>query len=289
MRAGPFAILVAGVLSVVIAVPLPAQTPASPEPAERAEPGMVRIPAGEFWLGRVHRNLLDELNWRARPRMDDQPAHLVFIDSFDIDQYEATNEQYAAFTESTGRAAPYHWVEGSFPAGRERLPVYNVNWYEARAYCGWAWKRLPTESEWERAARGGLDRKKYPWGDDFQVAETAGDQASGRGERTQLAHFGWPDGPVEVGSLPPNGFGMYDATGNVSEWVADWYERGYYAVSPDENPQGPAEGVYRVFRGGSWGDSDSRMLTLNYRNYTKPSLRTVTLGFRCAKAVGSSP
>jgi len=280
---GSFEIFSVGIFFVVSSIPSLAQKPTSQEPTEQVEPELIFIPAGEFWLGRVHRNLLDELNWRARPRMDDQPAHLVYIDSFHIDQYEVTNEGYAAFIEATGREGPYHWVEGEIPVDQDRFPVYNVNWAEASAYCRWAGKRLPTEAEWERAARGGLDRKRYSWGDDFQVADTLPDEESrGIGPR-RLAHTGWPDGPVEVGSLPPNGFGMYDATGNVSEWVEDWYERGYYAVSPDENPLGPTQGIYRVFRGGSWGDTDNRMLTVNYRNYTKPSLRTVTLGFRCAK------
>jgi formylglycine-generating enzyme required for sulfatase activity len=212
---------------------------------------MARIPSGEFWMGRTHVWLLDQLGMNLRLRLDDQPAHLVGLDAYEMDSYEVTNEDYLLFVEATGHRRPYHWLEGELPEGQGRFPVYNVNWSDATAYCAWGGKRLPTEAEWERAARGGTRMTMYPWGDDLR--SRVGGQAQ------TMARISRADGPTEVGSFAPNGLALYDMTGNV--WI------------------------YRVMRGGGWSDGDARILALHYRNFTDPEHRTVTIGFRCAKSV----
>lgn len=259
---------------------------------------MAQIPAGEFWMGRVHMFLIDELGMYLRPRIDDLPSHLVHIDAFYIDKYEATNSDYKKFVEATSHRKPFHWKNGQMPEGKESYPVYNVSWDDADAYCKWAGKRLPTEAEWEKAARGGLDKAFYAWGDEFMPgAVRGGGRGGGEGEAAvpggsysnsqqggkKMAHYGMPNGAVKVGSFPPNGYGLYDMIGNVAEWMSDWYEKNYYVVSPDSNPKGPDSGMYRSIRGSSWSETDERSLGVHYRNYTTPSLRTNVLGFRCAK------
>lgn len=240
---------------------------------------MALIPAGEFWQGRTYVTLIDELGMLARARMDDFPAHLIYLDAFHIDKTEVTNADYSRFTQATSREKPYHWVGGKVPTGQEKFPVYNVTWDDASAYCTWAGKRLPTESEWEKAARGGTDKLRFPWGD--QITQGGGGRGGGGG--TKLAHYNWPEGPVSVASYAANGYGLYDVVGNVSEWVADWYAQNYYSVSSERNPKGPTTGLYRVIRSGSWNLDDERHLAVSYRNFADPATRTVTIGFRCAK------
>lgn len=138
--------------------------------------GMVQIPAGEFWMGRNHMWLVDELSMNLSPRLDDQPVHRIAIDAFLMDKFEVTNESYSKFTGATGHRKPFHWIGGKVPAGKENLPVYNVSWDDANAFCQWAGKRLPTEAEWERAARGGVDFTLYPWGDEFAAGGRRGPQ-----------------------------------------------------------------------------------------------------------------
>ena len=246
--------------------------------AQTAPEEMVRVPAGDFWMGRQHMWLLDELGMHLRLRLDDTPAHLTYLDDYQIDKYEVSNEKYAKFVDAAKHRKPFHWVGGKLPQGQEQYPVYNVSWDDAAAYCKWAGKRLPTEAEWEKAARGGSDKATmYPWGDSLNPGGGRGAQAA------KPAHFGFPNGPTKVGSYPANGYGLFDMLGNVAEWTADWYNRTYYSVSPDKNPPGPETGMYRVFRGSSWSDTDERMLATHYRNYTNAELRTDVLGFRCVK------
>src|SRR5262245_17110783 len=283
--------------------------------AEEPPAGMALVPAGEFWQGRIYRTLIEELDMIARARIDDLPAHLVYLDAFYIDKYEVTNADYAKFSEATSHQKPFYWIGGQIPSGKEKWPVYDVSWDEATAYCGWAGKRLPTESEWERAARGGTDKLRFPWGDTLLLPPARGrgaapvvasaappskddpggtsvlaqsasaappskddpggtsalaqapptaEPARGRGTPppaqggggrrgggvgTKMAHYGVSDGPLMVGSFPPNAFGLYDMVGNIGEWVQDWYDPNYYGVSPDRNPKGPKTGLYRVWRG----------------------------------------
>jgi formylglycine-generating enzyme required for sulfatase activity len=266
-----------GLLCLFVASPSFAQAPADNE--------MVQIPAGEFWMGRTFNWLLDELGMHLRPRLDDQPAHLVYIDSFWMDKYEVTSEKYARFAEATGRRKPFHWVGGKIPAAMEKFPVYNVTWDDAVAYCKFVGKRLPTEAEWERAARGGVEKTMFPWGNELaqQRGRQGGEESDSAESSAKRARYGYPNGAAPVGSYAPNGFGLYDMIGNVWEWVNDWYDQYYYSITPDKNPPGPESGLYRVIRGGGWSDYDERILALYYRNFTNSDLPSNTVGFRCAK------
>ncbi len=229
----------------------------------------VLIPAGTFSMGR--HKLTDDDKTKMRPQvlLDDRPVHDVTIDAFRLDSTEVTHAQYAEFIKATQRAAPYHWKGGTVPAGLEKVPAYNVTWDDARAYCEYRGQRLPTEAEWERAARGGLEAQDYPWGDKFDA---------------KLLRSGVETGPGEVAKFPPNAFGLYDMAGNLSEWTADWFEREYYAKSPAANPTGPADGLYRIIRGGAWSDSPRRV-TVYFRNWVRPSQRQPNIGFRCAQSI----
>ncbi len=252
--------------------------------AQDTTPNMAQVPSGDFWMGRTHYFLVDAIGWFERDRQDDTPAHKIFTDAFFIDKYEVTNEDYEKFATATNRAKPWHWVAGKIPKGEERVPVYNVTWFDADAYCKWAGKRLPTEAEWEKAARGGPDRAKYPWGDAGIGAVGYGaPDAAVESNRATQANANYPFGAVAVGSFPPNGYGLYDMAGNVWEWTNDWYERNYYTLTPRRNPAGPASGKYKVIRGGGWVDDDERNLMNSFRNYTDPDLKAASIGFRCAK------
>jgi formylglycine-generating enzyme required for sulfatase activity len=261
-----------------VALPSAAQT-AAPE-------GMVQIPAGNFWMGRVHLVFFDSIDAVPRDKNDDMPANSIYLDAFYIDKYEVTNADYAKFVQATGARAPWHWPEGKVPKGEERLPVYNVNWYEANEFCKWSGKRLPTEAEWEKAARGGLDRQRYSWGDkevDTRAELNKLQQISARNNNTPFPAAINRDGAMPVGSFAPNGYGLYDMIGNVIEWTNDWYDINYYAFMPKRNPPGPASGRYKSVRGGGWRDGDGYFLMNAYRNFSDPDLRMITLGMRCAK------
>jgi sulfatase modifying factor 1 len=251
----------------------------------QAPPDMISIPAGEFWMGRTHYFLIDEVGWLERDRRDDMPAHKTYVDGFSLDKYEVTNEQYFRFAEDKSKPKLWYWREGKIAKGEEKLPVHDVTWFEADEYCKSVGKRLPTEAEWERAVRGDMDRKKFAWGD-TAVGLGGNDPdapPTGGGERTKQAHVSYPWGPAPVGSYPPNAFGLFDMVGNVWEWTNDWYDRDYYSVSPNRNPNGPSTGMYKVIRGGGWSDDDERNFMNHYRNFADPNVRTFTVGFRCAR------
>jgi sulfatase modifying factor 1 len=199
---------------------------------------------------------------------DDRPVRRIHVDAFYMDEHEVTNEQYAAFISATHHRCPYNWPQGKYPEGKGNLPVVDVSWEDASAYAKWAGKRLPTEAEWERAARGLVEGAKYPWGD---------------GEPTKAdARFNVSDGPGPVAGAKPNYFGLFDMAGNVWEWCSDWYDKDYYAASPDRNPQGPDSGMYRVLRGGSWADI-SKYLTCANRSWARQAERSPNIGFRCVR------
>ena len=264
---------------------------------------MALIPAGEFRMGSNH-------GYR-----DEKPVHTVYLDAFYMDKYEVTNAQYRRFVQETGHREP----EGRRPVrinryylGDEKFklwsdddfngddhPVVGVKWEDAKAYAEWSGKRLPTEAEWEKAARGGPAGRKYPWGDwvtsnDGNFFTVPHPQGSDNRDKWKYT--------APVGSFPPNGYGLYDMAGNVSEWCADWYDREYYAKSPRRNPTGPRrsrirrifEGGQHVFRGGSWRASipsdkpfdmpysdEFTTLRVAKRGYHSRDHATMCKGFRC--------
>jgi sulfatase modifying factor 1 len=205
--------------------------------------GMVLIPAGEFQMG----DSLDGKSWAL-------PVHTVYLDAFYIDKCEVTNAQYKKFMDAKGYKAPSYWNDPNYNAPNN--PVVGVSWYDAKAYADWAGKRLPTEAEWEKSARGGLVGKRYPWGDDITHDNANYDSTGGK----DIWEYTSP-----IGSFAPNGYGLYDMAGNVYEWCADWYYSDYYASSPKSNPKGPSSGVGAVLRGGSWGCSTSTSSTCSLR------------------------
>ena len=235
--------------------------------ASKAPADTALVPAGEFSMGRHRATPDDEKGMRPLALRDDRPVHTVHLDGFYLDVNEVTHADYAAFVEASGHEPPRHWLGGKMPEGKSDFPIYNVDWRDASAYCSWAGKRLPTEAEWEKAARGGLEGLDYPWGDDKPSDE--------------LALFNTPDGPGPVGRRKPNGYGLHDMAGSVAEWCSDWFERTYYESSPAQNPQGPDSGMYKVVRGGSWS-SGPRRITVFFRNWVRPNTKTPNIGFRCA-------
>ena len=207
---------------------------------------MVLIPAGEFLMGSSEEDVewfLQEFTYRRPSRFaDEQPQHTVYLDAFYIDKYEITNAQYGRFIDDTGRMPPPYWSNELY--NQPEQAVMAVTWDDAAAYAAWAGKRLPTEAEWEKAARG-TDGRIWPWGNEWdETALNAND-------------VGAVDGYVytaPVGSYPQSvsPYGVHDMAGNLFEWVADWYAPDYYENSPEVNPTGPASGDNHVARGGSW-------------------------------------
>jgi len=220
------------------------------------EEAMVLIPGGEFQMG------------SSSGTSSANPVHAVSIDAFYMDRHPVTNDRYLKFMRATGHPAPEYSTDKQFN-GKDK-PVVGVSWDDAVAFCTWAGKRLPTEAEWEKAARGGLDGKQYPWGNE-------GPQ--GR------AHFGGLTvGPCPVGSFAPNGYGLYDMAGNVREWCSDFWESSL-ATDPAANPQGPTSGETRVVRGESWSCCNPVDLRLACRGCNSQASRDTFTGFRCARPV----
>lgn len=236
-----------------------------------AESGMVFFPGGEFRRGRTYEDPETRVDWYPNPLRDDLPVRSIHIDPFYLDTHEVTIGEYAAFVKATRHRTPPVWTDGRAPAGKEQLPVADVSWDDAAAYCAWQGKRLPTEAEWERACRGLVENEKYPWGD--------------RAPKKTDARFDGLEGPAAVCSLPKTRMGLCDITGNVWEWTADWFGKDYYAEAPERNPKGPAKGMYRVLRGGSWFDK-ADFMTCSHRSWARPAERSPNIGFRCAKSFG---
>ena len=273
---------------------------------------VVAVPAGRFRMG-------DESVW-AYPGDGEGPVHEVALEAFSIDAHAVTNDDFAAFVTATGHvsdAERYGWsfvfagllpddfpdtaavveapwwrqVEGadwrrpegpgSDVDGRGDHPVVHVSWNDAGAYCAWARARLPTEAEWERAARGGADTA-FPWGDDLEPGgEHRMNVFQGRFPELDTAADGWR-GTAPVDAFGPNGFGLHNVTGNVWEWCADWFDRDYYARSPGVAPRGPESGDRRVLRGGSYlcHLSYCRRYRVSARYSSEPDSSTGNIGFR---------
>jgi formylglycine-generating enzyme required for sulfatase activity len=248
-------------VSAVVAAP-PASKELDPVP-------MVTIPAGEFLMG----------NPEGKGRTDEWPQRSVYLDEFAIDQVEVTNERYLVFVKTTGhRSPPNPYGTGPLLSvkGVEQLPVVQTTWYDAKAYCGWAKKRLPTEAEWEKAARG-TDGRLFPWGNEPATSKRANFDREWEEERT--LH---PVGSLPDGDSP---YGVKDLSGNAREWVQDWYDADYYQLAPDRNPQGPEKrGVVRSIRGGSWHSPISD-ITTTARGRGGFALQTHGTGFRCARSL----
>jgi len=203
---------------------------------------------------------------------DERPVHLVHVDAFQISIFPVTRREYAAFLAATGHDRPRDWHVTAFD-GEER-PVVGVSWHDAIAYCSWRTReglpeRLPTEAEWERAARGGVDGTQFPWGDEIPAWIPAG----GRGPL---------DAPWPVTLGVPNAFGIMGIAANVHEWCADWHDRSYYAQSPAANPAGPPSGARRASRGGSWRHAVTISRSAA-RSKLDPSFRYTDYGFRTVR------
>jgi formylglycine-generating enzyme required for sulfatase activity len=230
---------------------------------------MVTIPAGEFLMG----------NPEGKGRADEWPQRSVHLDEFAIDQVEVTNERYLAFVATTGHRSPpnpYGTGPLSSAKGIEQLPVVQITWYDAKAYCSWSKKRLPTEAEWEKAARG-TDGRLFPWGNKPATSKRANFDREWEEEKT--LH---PVGSLQDGDSP---YGVKDMSGNAREWVQDWYDPDYYQHAPDRNPQGPDKrGVVRSIRGGSW-HSPTSDITTTARGRGGFALQTHGTGFRCARGL----
>jgi formylglycine-generating enzyme required for sulfatase activity len=226
---------------------------------------MVLIPGGDFVMGSP-----DEEGYE-----DEHPEHRVSIAGFYLDKYEVTNARYDKFMEDTGHMRPEYWEQLDLTVQGE-FPVVGVAWRDAQAYCEWAEKRLPTEAEWEYAARGG-DRRRYPWGNAEPAANLAnyGKRWSPKFYKDRLE----PVKSFEEGKSP---YGIHNMAGNVSEWVADWYEEKYYQGSPKQNPPGPQTGKMKVVRGGSWNFSPQYLRAASRLKFP-PISRTADIGVRCAR------
>lgn len=245
---------------------------------------MVVIPAGEFLMGSNKK--VDRLAYQA-----EMPQRTIYLDAYEIDKYEVTTVQYLKYVLANNLDPQVDWKfdGGNFQETMVNHPIMHVTWFEADAYCKWAGKRLPTEAEWEKAARG-ADGRIYPWGN-----QPAGLTRANFG-RTGLSG---PvrDRPERLLLYPPiisvdkydnavSPYGLFQMVGNVAEWVADWYDKDYYKTGPDRNPKGPETGTHKAFRGGGWIDS-TPTVRVAQRNGTDPKTSMNWLGFRCARDVSA--
>jgi formylglycine-generating enzyme required for sulfatase activity len=224
---------------------------------------MVVVPAGEFLMG---------CDVGAQ---DEKPVHRLFVDQFAVGEFAITNRLYRFFVDETAHQIPQGWNNPHF--NHPDQPVTSVSWFDATMFCEWLSNRtgkpyrLPTEAEWERAARGGLEGRLYTWGDEVPQ------------QQPNYSHL-WLTGPERVGQRPPNGFGLHDISENVHEWCVDWYDQHYYAVSQGVNPQGPETGSRRASRGGSWRHQ-IKITRVAARSSIPPQFRYSDYGFRCALSV----
>ena len=226
-----------------------------------SEPPMAAIPEGWFLMG------------SETGQDNERPVHRVWVDAFEMAECQVTNAEYARFLVATKHRAPLHWEDGNFSDAEQ--PVAAVSWFDAATYCEWLSAaagrcyRLPTEAEWERAARGGAEQKQFPWGDE---------------PPQRLLNYAtrWKNGPERVGRAERNAYGLCDIGANVHEWCADWFAAEYYAVAPERNPQGPAAGLRRSSRGGSWRHQ-IKVSRCAARASIPPKFQYADYGFRMAR------
>jgi len=234
----------------------------NPTPAQFVQPLMRNIPQGWFEMGTPDR--------AGGGRDDEKPAHRVWVDAFELAVFQTSNQEYSSFLAATRHTAPLSWSDSLF--SHPRQPVVGVSWFDAVAYCqrlsemtGTRY-RLPTEAEWERAARAESNDTLYPWGN------TPPEEIPDYDSR-------WKTGPEPVGLYAPNAYGLYNLGDNVHEWCADWYDAAYYAVSPERNPLGPETGTRRASRGGSWRHQ-IKVTRTAARSSIPPEFRYADYGFR---------
>jgi formylglycine-generating enzyme len=224
------------------------------------EPSLVPIPEGWFWMG------------SDTGQDNERPLHRVWVDAFYLAAYQITNREYGNFLRATTRQPPSLWDDPNF--NHPDQPVVAISWFDAMKYCEWLSAatsrhyRLPTEAEWERAARGNMENKLFPWGD--APPESLPDYETR-----------WKSGPEPVGRYTPNAFGLYDISENVHEWCGDWYQADYYAISPERNPRGPETGTRRSSRGGSWRHH-IKVTRCAARSSIPPEFHYADYGFRLA-------
>ncbi len=279
------------------------QLPTDSSPPPRHLGGMVPIAAATFRMGND-----------LAADSDRRPAHDVHVSSFRMDEHEVTNRQFAEFVDQTGyittaeqrggsnvydhRRGEWVWQTGadwrhprgpdSSLQGRDDDPAVHVSWYDAQAYAQWAGKRLPTEAQWEYAARSGLRDADYPWGRHELIDGRY--QANYRQHGKDPAADGY-EALAPVKSFPPSRFGLYDMSGNVWEWCGDWYGEDYYREGPRRDPSGPAEGQLRVLRGGSWLSPENYRFGhhVSTRDKRAPEETYQHVGFRCVRPTRSKP
>jgi formylglycine-generating enzyme required for sulfatase activity len=231
---------------------------------EFSEPICILIPEGWFLMG------------CAQGRDDEKPVRRIWVDAFQMATLQVRNRDWAVFSAATGHPSPPYWDHSDFNDPDQ--PVVAVTWYEAEKYCEWlsrVWGRryrLPTEAEWEKAARGGRKNELYPWGNS-PPEDSPQYRARWSGE---------VKGPLPVGQGSPNPYGLYDISENVHEWCADWYEKDYYLASPERNPQGPATGTRRASRGGAWRHHIKASRSAS-RSSIPPEFEYADYGFRVAR------
>jgi formylglycine-generating enzyme required for sulfatase activity len=258
-------------------------------PLEREE-DWIKVPAGVFAMGadvqqgyQICMKNFGEASCSTSLYKSEEPVHFVYLDSYQIMRYEVTNEQYAQCVRNGACEGGGYEYQSTAWNILNRLndrayanhPVVSVNWFQAEKYCKWIGARLPTEAEWEKAARG-TDGRTYPWGENIDCAYA--NYFSGKNDK--CVGDTTPVGSYEIGQSP---YGVFDMAGNVWEWVADWYSEVFYSSSPAKNPVGPDLGSGRVLRGGSWYNSDVNARTA-VRSGLDPAGTSHYFGFRCARS-----
>ena len=252
------------------AYPAPKAVPAALSPMDPSN--MIYIPPGEFLMGNGGRATTE-----GAGNPDEAPLHKVYLEGYSIDQYEVSNAQYKLFVDKTGIRPPRHWKDHTYPPEKEHHPVIYINWFEANAHCHWVGKRLPTEAEWEKAARG-TDARSFPWGNQFDPLKANTPQ---RWLSLNQKGDTMPVGSFEKGQSP---YGLYDMAGNVYEWTSSWYK-----PYPNNRIRNVHYGEKnKIVRGGSWYDCLSYGCGLSSPTFNRsrfaPVIRNKSFGFRCAKS-----